>query len=60
MLYLTADVLLGVGVVALATSTWLYVSSHPTKEKASRGMALKMFDVKPTSSGAVATLGGAF
>jgi len=61
MLYMTADVFLGVGVVALAGATWLYVSSHPTREKASsRGMALKLFDVKPTSSGAVATLGGAF
>lgn len=61
MVYLAADISIGVGVVALAASTWLFVSSHGTDEKAStRGAHLTLFDVQPTPSGALATLGGTF
>jgi hypothetical protein len=55
-LYLAADVSLGVGLVALVASTYLFASSGetPPKEEA------VSFRINPTPSGAIATIGGAF
>jgi hypothetical protein len=61
MLYLAADVSIGIGVVALAASTWLYLRSPGSEQRASTRMALiRSLDVQTTSSGAFATVGGVF
>jgi len=61
MVYLAADIALGVGVVALAASAWLYVRSHGSAEKASpRAPRISGFDVQPTATGAFASVGGVF
>jgi hypothetical protein len=66
-LYLGADVSLGIGVVALATSTWLFLRSSGSSSH--EGVAQKpavpkrpaiVVDVKPAPSGAFATVSGAF
>jgi hypothetical protein len=61
MIYLAADVSMGVGVVALIASTWLYLRSPSTEAKASTHVAqIRALDLQATPSGAVATLGGTF
>jgi len=60
LLYLAADVSLGVGVAALVASTWLFVRSPSSEKKSSTGMAIRVLDVQPTPSGALATVGGIF
>ena len=57
-LYLAADVALGVGVAALAVATITLVSHHGESDVlATRGYR---FDLRPTASGALACLAGAF
>jgi hypothetical protein len=58
-LYWAADATLGVGVVALAVSTWLFASSGSSEKKPSEEHALR-FHLQPAHTGAVATVGGAF
>jgi hypothetical protein len=58
-LYTTANVLFGVGIVALGTATYLYVDSRTSKEKAPSQSAY-VFDVQPTPSGAFASVAGSF
>jgi len=61
MLYLASDAAIGVGIVALATSTWLFLSPHGTEEKASTRVAhVSSVDVQPTPAGALATVRGTF
>jgi hypothetical protein len=55
-LYLAADVALGVGLVALVASTYLFASSG--SETASNDAV--SFRINPTPTGAMATIGGAF
>jgi len=55
-LYLAADVSLGVGLVALVASTYLFASSG--SETASNDAV--SFRINPTPAGAIATIGGAF
>jgi hypothetical protein len=57
-LYLIADISLGVGVVALGAATWIALSSGSSKEKSSE--TAYVIDVKPTPSGAFATVSGSF
>jgi hypothetical protein len=57
-LYLVADISLGVGVVALGAATWIALSSGSSKEKPNE--AAYVVDVKPTPSGAYATVSGSF
>jgi hypothetical protein len=60
-LYLASDIALGVGVVALAASTWLYLRSSGSEEKTStRGARVSLFDVQTTPSGAFAAIQGVF
>jgi hypothetical protein len=65
-MYLAADISLGIGVVALATSTWLFLrsGSSSSEEVASSSSAPRrpkmVLDVKPAPSGAFATVSGAF
>jgi hypothetical protein len=58
-LYWAADASLGVGVVSLAISTWLFASSGPP-ESASRASGPVSLDLRPTRAGGVATLAGRF
>ena len=61
MMYLAADISGATGVVALVASTWLFLNSRGTEERSSSQMArLRMLDVRPTASGAYATVGGTF
>jgi hypothetical protein len=61
MMYLAADVSGAAGVAALVASTWLFLQSRSTEEKSSNQMArLHTLDVRPTPSGAYATVGGTF
>ncbi len=57
-LYLVADISLGVGVVALGAATWVALSSGSSKEKPTE--TAYVVDVKPTPSGAFATVSGSF
>lgn len=57
-MYLAADITLGVGVVALGTATWLYLS-RPDREESSADSAYR-FDIQPRRSGAFATFGSVF
>jgi hypothetical protein len=60
-LYLAADVSLGVGLVALATTTWLALRPGPTRERAARGaFARTQLELRPTSAGAGAAIAGRF
>jgi hypothetical protein len=66
-LYLGADVSLGVGLAALATTSWLVFRPAPTAERSShapsakaRGLAATHFDLRPTGTGASASIGGQF
>jgi hypothetical protein len=57
-LHRAADITFGAGVAALGVATWLYfISPGRSKPSAERPITL---DLKPTRSGALATLGGAF
>jgi hypothetical protein len=67
-LYLGADVSLGVGLVALAATTWMVFHSEPARERTARAepgrspprpTALEL-DVRPTTAGAWAAIGGRF
>ena len=61
MVYLAADVSMGVGLVALVASAWLYLRSGHSEEKASaQTPSIGMLNVQPALSGAIATIGGAF
>jgi hypothetical protein len=62
MIYLAADISLAVGVVALATSTYLYFR-HPAEEEGRSTASLtgiRTFDLRPTAGGTLATIGGSF
>lgn len=61
MIYLAADISLAVGVVALATSTYLYFR-HPAEEGRSTASltGIRTFDLRPTAGGTLATIGGSF
>ncbi|HEY2900405.1 MAG TPA: hypothetical protein VGL59_07515 [Polyangia bacterium] len=54
-LYLIADVSLGVGVAALAATTWVYVATRPSRKELAYSLDLRL-----TPSGAVAAVGGRF
>jgi hypothetical protein len=54
-LYTAAHVSLGVGLAALAATTTMYLLSGPKKKELSYS-----FDLRPTTSGAMASLGGVF
>jgi hypothetical protein len=60
-MYLAADISLGVGIAALAASTWLFISSGSSskKETASKRSPY-VLDLRPTPSGALASVSGAF
>ena len=55
-LYLGGNIALGVGLASLGAAYWVY--SHAGKEEASK--EAYRFDVQPTRSGAVASIGGSF
>jgi hypothetical protein len=59
-LYIAADISAGVGVLALAASTWLFVRSGSSSNEVAAKPRSYVLDVKPTSSGAFATVSGAF
>jgi hypothetical protein len=59
-LYIAADISAGVGVLALAASTWLFVRSGSSSTEVAAKSRSYVLDVKPTSSGAFATVSGAF
>ncbi|HEX3698770.1 MAG TPA: hypothetical protein VH374_25600 [Polyangia bacterium] len=54
-LYLIADVSLGVGVAALAATTWIYVATRPRRKELAYSL-----DMRLTPSGAFASVGGRF
>jgi hypothetical protein len=56
-LYLAADVSLGVGLVALVASTYLFASSGSETSPKEEAVS---FRINPTPSGAIATIGGGF
>jgi hypothetical protein len=61
MLYLASDVSGGIGVASLVASTWLFLHARSGEEKASTQVArLRSVDVRPSASGAYATIGGTF
>ena len=61
MVYLAADVSAAVGVTSLIASTWLFLHSTGADERPPKEAArLRMLDVRPSASGAVATIGGTF
>ena len=57
--YVAADVSLGVGAAALATSAIWFLASAPSKQKL-QAQTSHRIDVKPTPSGGFATLSGSF
>jgi hypothetical protein len=60
-LYLAADISLGIGVAALLASTYLFFRSDSAEEsQRSRTSHISGLIVEPTSSGAVAAVGGTF
>jgi hypothetical protein len=61
-IYLAADISLGIGLAALAGSTYLFLRSHGTEEESprSRTGSITGLSLAPTPSGGVATLGGTF
>lgn len=56
-LYLGGNIAIGVGIASLAGAYWAY-AHHSAKESASQ--EAYRFDVQPTKSGAVASIGGSF
>jgi hypothetical protein len=59
--YLAADISLGIGVAALLASTYLFLRSDSGEEsRGSRASNISTLSVAPTSSGALATVGGTF
>ncbi len=61
MLYLASDVSGGVGVAALVASTWLFLHARSDEDRATTQVArLRSLDVRPSASGAYATIGGTF
>jgi hypothetical protein len=58
-LYLAADISVGVGAAALATSLIWFIASPSSKEKPP-SQASYRFDVQPSSSGGYATVSGSF
>jgi len=58
-MYVAADVSLGVGLVALGTATWLFVSELGSERPVETAQTYH-FDVRPTASGGFATIRGAF
>lgn len=54
-LYLAADISLGVGLAALAATTWIYVGTRPPRREPGYS-----FRLRPLPGGALAGLGGAF
>lgn len=59
MTYVEADISFGVGIAALAVTTWLFAGSRGPEDKL-QPRATAAFDVTPVRSGAVASLSGAF
>jgi hypothetical protein len=63
-LYLAADISLGIGVAALAASTYLFLKSGGSEEASASTRSstshISGLAVEPTASGAVATVGGTF
>ncbi len=61
-IYLAADISLGIGLAALAGSTYLFLRSHGAEEESprSRTGSITGLSLAPTPSGGVATLGGTF
>lgn len=60
-LYLAADVSLGIGIAALAASTYLFFRSNGAEEEeAPTRSRISRLGVAPTSAGALATVGGTF
>ena len=60
-LYLAADVSLGIGLAALAASTYLFFrSSGAEEEEAPTRSRISRLGIAPTSAGALATVGGTF
>jgi hypothetical protein len=64
-IYLMADVSLGIGIAALAASTYLFLRSPDSSEEEDRPRGrssggISGLSVAPTSSGAFATVGGTF
>jgi hypothetical protein len=61
-IYLAADVSLGIGIAALAASTYLFFRSNGTEEESPRARPshLGRLGIEPTSAGALATVGGTF
>ena len=61
-LYLAADISLGLGVAALIGSTYLFLRSDSREEESPRARRgpISELSVAPTSSGALATVGGTF
>jgi hypothetical protein len=61
MLYLAADAAAATGVAALIASTWLFLHARNSEETSAKQMArLRLLDVRPSASGAYATVGGTF
>lgn len=58
-LYIAADISFGVGVAALGFSTWLFLKPH-SKEEPPAPQTSYTFDVRPTRSGAFATVSRSF
>jgi hypothetical protein len=60
-LYVAADVSLGVGIVAIGAAAWLLLAGGDVKDPpAPAKTASYSFDVKPSRSGVLATVSGAF
>ena len=63
-IYLMADVSLGIGLAALAASTYLFFRSPDSPEEEgrprSRSVGISGVSIEPTSAGAFATVGGTF
>lgn len=61
MLYLASDISAGLGVAALIGSTWLYLRSRSDVAKSSTETThLSRLDLRPSTSGAYATVSGTF
>ena len=61
-LYLAADISLGIGVAALIGSTYLFLRSDSAEQESPRARSTHIsgLSVAPTTSGALATVGGTF
>jgi hypothetical protein len=56
-MYLESDISLGVGVAALAVTTWIFARSRSFEPE---GHTATRFDLQPVRSGAIASVGGVF